>query len=608
MLEEWFLRIIQLVIFFLATSLLYEDYRSNKRPQKLCLVISFFVIMLKEMIALLVVSGQTFFTLPGAHFWFPVVNDSLGNLFYMFMSYSLYLGYWKRSAASVKKTLIVTVLSLAVLGALIYYYWHPFAYNQRPYFTFWGNTFFKLLQLGLVGAIIGYLGIQKQGLFKGWMQGGFYILLLAHILHFTILIRFQGQGIGIATERLESIVLFLGYLTLALSQIKPKIQPKLILLLISILLLPGILTIIMISTELKNRLLVFTYEKVSQEGVLNTIFELKKTLYLIAGLGVVLASFIGYIFSTRIINPLARLVQGAKEVGKGELSSRIDVKTKDELGELADEFNQMTASLQEKTSKLEQTNKKLVLVNQELVEKGRELVQASKMASIGQLAGGVAHEINNPLASMLGWAQLGQEMIEKKKAKAEEKECLNTIKRYLQTIVHGVRRCRVVTESLLKISRQMDLSETVLVDINQVIEDTFVLIQYQTRFRNIEIKKIFASDLPKLKVNLGQLQQVFSDLISNAALAMPKGGKLSIITSNKDGKFAEVKIIDTGCGIPGEHLDKVFDPFFTTRKTGQGMGLGLSVAYGIIKQHGGIIEVESKEGFGSTFTVRLPVA
>jgi signal transduction histidine kinase len=268
----------------------------------------------------------------------------------------------------------------------------------------------------------------------------------------------------------------------------------------------------------------------------------------------------------------------------------------------------MTTNLRESTFKLEKTNKKLEKVNQELIEKGEELVHAAKMVSIGQLAGGVAHEINNPLMSMLGWAQLGQEIIEKEEKKAipVDQGYLKTLKRYFKTIEEGARRCQVVTESLLKISRQMDISETQLVDINQVIEDTFTVLQYQTRLKNIEIKRDFSPSLPKVNVNLGQMQQVFFDLISNAALAMPQGGELSISTVFSDDKFIDIEIADTGCGISRENLDKIFNPFFTTRETGKGMGLGLSVAYGIIKQQGGTIKVESKEGIGTTFTIRLP--
>ena len=606
-LEEWFLRILQLVVIFLATSFLYENYRTTKRPQDLCLVLSFVVVVLKQTVALLVISGQVYFKLSGSHFWFPVVDRSLETLFYLFMSYTMFLTY-SQAKPEIKKILSITIISLAAFASLMWYYWQPYAYNKFTFGKFWGDPFFGILHLGLVGVIITYLYLQKKGLFKTWMQAAFYMILLAHLLHLTNLIKTQDQIV--ALKRVGEITMFLGYLSLALSQIRLKIQPKFILVLMLVLLLPTILTVLMVSNEVRNRLLVFTYEKLSIESVLDTVFDLKKVLYLIAGLGVVVASFIGYIFSGRIVAPLTRLVQGTRRVGKGDLSAKIELETQDELKELADEFNRMTDSLREKTFKLEKINQRLKIVNQELIEKGEELVQAAKMASIGQLAGGVAHEINNPLLSMLGWAQLGREIVEKEEGRAapEGKKYLKTLKKYLETIEQGTRRCQAVTESLLKISRQMDLNEPKLVDINQVIEDVIALMLYQINFKNIEIKRNFSSSLPKVNVNPGQIQQVFFDLISNATLAMPQGGKLSIETSCKDDKFVEIKIRDTGCGISPKNLDKVFDPFFTTRETGKGRGLGLSVAYGIIEQHNGTIKVESKEKVGTTFTIRLPAA
>ncbi|MBL7170467.1 MAG: HAMP domain-containing protein [Candidatus Omnitrophica bacterium] len=523
------------------------------------------------------------------------------------MSYTMFYSH-AQVKPEIKRILSITIVSLAVFTGLMWYYWQPYAYNKFTFGRFWGDPFFEILHLGLVGVIITYLYLQKRSLFKGWMQGALYMILLAHFFHLTNLINAQGQIV--ALRRVEEITIFLGYLTLALSQIRLKIQPKFILVLLSVLLLSTILTVLMVSNEVRNRLLVFTYEKLSAESALDTVFDLKKVLYLIAGSGVVLASFIGYIFSGRIVNPLTRLVQGTRRVGKGDLSTRIEVETRDELGELAQEFNRMTDSLREQTSKLEKANWRLKIVNQELIEKGQELAQAAKIASIGYLAGGVAHEINNPLMSMLGWAQMGREIVEKEEGKAtpEEKKYLKTLKGYLETIEEGTRRCQVVTESLLKISRQMDLDKIQLVDINKVIEDVFSLMLHQAKFKNIEIKKDLSLLLPKVEINVGQIQQVFIDLMSNAALAMPQGGELSISTSCKDDKFVEIKIRDAGCGISSGNLDQIFDPFFTTRKTGKGMGLGLSVAYGIIEQHNGTIEAESKEKAGTTFTIRLPVA
>lgn len=606
-LEEWFLLIIQLVTIFLATSLLYEGYLVNKRPQDLWMAASFWVITLKQTLALLVISGRIFFKLADFHFWFYILNNFLETIFYLFMIYAMVLGYAK-IRLGIKRILSIASVFLVISGGLIWCYWWMRAGVGFTFVDFWNYIFFEILHCGLIGVIISYLYLQKKGLFRGWMQAAFYLIFSAHIVYLGNMVGPQDKSVIL--QRIEEGMIFGGYLLLALSQIKFRIQPKFVLVITSVLLFSTVLTVLMVSNEVKNRLMVFTYEKISNEGIFNTVYELKKVLYLIAGLGVLLASFIGYIFSGKIVKPLSHLVKGAKRVGEGDLTGKIEIETRDELRELADEFNQMTVKLKANTSKLEQSNEMLKKVNRELIEKGQALVHAAKLASIGQLAGGVAHEINNPLTTILGWAQLGQEMIEGSLASASprDKEELETLKRYLNTIEKGSRRCQIVTDSLLKISRQMDLAESKLVDINQVIEDTFVIMKYQSSLKNIRIKKDFSSPLPLVKVNVGQIQQVFFDLISNATLAMPEGGELYLNTLTKGDGFVEISVTDTGCGIPKENLDKISNPFFTTREASKGMGLGLSVAYGIISQHNGVIDVKSREGFGTTFTIRLPVA
>ncbi|MDD5449300.1 MAG: ATP-binding protein [Candidatus Omnitrophica bacterium] len=600
-LEEWFLLIIQLVTIFLAASLLNENYLSNKRPRDLWMVISFWIITLKQTVLLFIISGRIFFYLKGRDPMFLALNNILETLFYLFMACAVLLGYDKIKLG-IKRLISIFGAFLAVSAVLAWYYW---ALSGHERFT--SPVFFEIIHLGLIGVIIAYLYLQNKGLFKTWMQAAFYLILSAHIINLNNLIAPLDKG---DFFQIEEAVLFAGYLLLALSQIKFRIQPKFIMVIISVVLFSTLLTVLMVSNEVKNRLTIFTYEKVSREGILDTVYELKKVLYLIAGLGVVLASFIGYIFSSKIIKPLNRLVKGARRVGEGDLNGKIDIQTDDELRELADEFNEMTAKLKLNTSKLEKTNEALNKVNQELIKKGQELIHAAKLASIGQLAGGVAHEINNPLTAILGWSQLGQEMIENKGTKiiAQEKEYLETLKKYLNIIEKGGRRCQLVTESLLKISRQMELTESKMVDINQLLDDVFAMMKYQSSLKKIRIKKDLAPNLPSVNVNPGQIQQVFFDIISNATLAMPEEGELFLATSTKGHDFIEIKVTDTGCGISRENIDKLFSPFFTTREANKGMGLGLSVAYGIIKQHNGDIEVKSAEGIGTTFTIRLPIA
>jgi signal transduction histidine kinase/DNA-binding response OmpR family regulator len=225
-----------------------------------------------------------------------------------------------------------------------------------------------------------------------------------------------------------------------------------------------------------------------------------------------------------------------------------------------------------------------------------QLVQAEKLASIGQLAAGVAHEINNPIGVILGFAQL---MLKRTSEDDPLHKPLATIER------EGV-RCKEIVQDLLHFAaqRQPLLSR---VDINAVIEAASELMPHHVNSENVKVVKGYTSGLPPVLGDENQLQQVFLNIMLNAYQAMPNGGQLRI-ASRADGKEVQVIFADTGSGISQENLKRVFDPFFTTKEVGEGTGLGLSISYGIIEQHGGTIEVESEPGTGSTFTVKLPIA
>ena len=226
-----------------------------------------------------------------------------------------------------------------------------------------------------------------------------------------------------------------------------------------------------------------------------------------------------------------------------------------------------------------------------------KVVQSAKMASLGVMAGGITHEIRNYMAVCSSAARLIQKNPDDKVLRQEcaDKVCSN------------IHRASQIIENLLKFSRVSE-EDFGPVNLNETLELSLSLITHQIKLHQIELNREFAKDLPYVMGNANLLQQVFFNLILNAYNAMPKGGKLTVSTLlNSDGE-AEIRFVDTGCGIPGENLEYIFDPFFTTMPAGQGTGLGLSVSYGIIKQHSGSIEVESKVDVGSTFTVRLPLA
>jgi len=233
----------------------------------------------------------------------------------------------------------------------------------------------------------------------------------------------------------------------------------------------------------------------------------------------------------------------------------------------------------------------------ELEETQRQLVQAEKIASLGRLSAGVAHEINNPLAGVLIYA----DMLMKELA-GNEQWCQD-----LQEIINQTLRCKQIVARLLEFSRQ-SLDERVLFDVNEIIGHCVALLQHQSLFHNVEIIQNLESDLPQILGNPGELEQVFTNLMLNATDAMEGTGKVTIISrSEPEAKKVVLAFTDTGPGIPLEIRGKIFEPFFTTKPVGVGTGLGLSIVYGVIQRHGGSIETESPPDGGTTFIIRLPL-
>ncbi|MGA2881959.1 MAG: ATP-binding protein [Bryobacteraceae bacterium] len=226
----------------------------------------------------------------------------------------------------------------------------------------------------------------------------------------------------------------------------------------------------------------------------------------------------------------------------------------------------------------------------------RRLVQADKLSSIGLLAAGVAHEVNTPLAVISTYAQ----MLAKQISEDEQKSKL------LDKIAKQTFRASEIVNSLLSFSRTSP-TEFVEVDVSKVIQETLSLVEHQLKKSAIEVKLDAPPSLPPVKGNAGKLQQVFLNLFLNARDAMDAGGTLTIHAWNESG-FARIDVADSGQGIAPEHLERIYDPFFTTKAALKGTGLGLSVTYGIVREHGGTIEVDSRLGAGSRFRVKLPLA
>lgn len=235
-------------------------------------------------------------------------------------------------------------------------------------------------------------------------------------------------------------------------------------------------------------------------------------------------------------------------------------------------------------------------IEEDLEQTHRRLMQSEKMAGLGRLAAGVAHEINNPMSGIMLYANLVKEEL------GEEHQLATD----LETIIHEAERCKVIVADLLEFSHQ-NTYEMEPVNLNEVVQKTLTILQHQPLFQNIEINRQFDPDLPPILGNSIRLNQVTMNIVVNAAQAMEGKGTIRILSrirANKD--VVELEISDSGPGIPDELLEKIFDPFFTTKATGEGTGLGLSVSYAIVKEHKGTIRVKSSAGNGTVFTLRFP--
>ncbi len=360
-------------------------------------------------------------------------------------------------------------------------------------------------------------------------------------------------------------------------------------------------------------------EKIGEVRIALTLENLKaeidksETTSILLTLLVVLSAIIIMAAFVRVITrPIESLVKVAEEISRGDLSKTVNIHRRDEIGHLAESFNRMIESLKLSQEEIEEYNRtleeKIIERTSELEDAQTQLIQSEKMAALGQLAAGVAHELNNPLGGILGYAQFTLEKLEKKKLEDMTQRDLDSYQRYLKDIETQARRTKTIVQNLLKFSRTSHTAEFDKLDINAVIEETLTFIEHQLMMKQIKLNKEFGADIPMTSGNAGQLQQVFTNIIINAMHASDPGSEISILTRYLPplGEFpgaVEITISDQGHGISEENLKKIFEPFFTTKEVGKGTGLGLSVSYGIIKEHGGEIKVKSKIGEGTSFTI-----
>jgi two-component system NtrC family sensor kinase len=339
-------------------------------------------------------------------------------------------------------------------------------------------------------------------------------------------------------------------------------------------------------------------------GVLKQPFDdvLRRTLMTflgIAAIGILLIIFFSVLLAKRIANPLRKLEGISRKITEGNYNHEFKAKGPIEIEHLASSLNTMAKQLEAEKRELEDwantLEKKVEERAEEMKKIHSQLFRSEKLASLGKLAAGVAHEINNPLTGILTNSSLLLEDMDKDDPRRED----------VEVMVKETIRCREIVKRLLDFARQTKPQKR-LASINTLIENIILLVRNQASFRNITIDKELGENIPELLADPDQIQQVFVNIILNAAEAMARGGKLAIQSKvSADRRNIIVSFADTGPGIPESARERIFDPFYTTKE--HGTGLGLSISYGIIEQHGGTIAVESVVGKGSTFTIQLPI-
>jgi len=332
---------------------------------------------------------------------------------------------------------------------------------------------------------------------------------------------------------------------------------------------------------------------------------------LTAALAIVIFTAVTLVVNHLVYQPLDDLEAGARLVSAGDRTSLIPVRRPDEIGHLAESFNRMTLALQRSEKDLAQWAHTL---EQKVEEKTSELrlaeaqtVQAEKLASVGLLAAGIAHEINNPLTGILTFAHLVRATLPEGSAEADD----------MDIVIRETKRCAGIIRRLLDFAREKT-PEVVHGDLNAVIRETIQFVEHQVGFQNVVFALDLDPQLPAIWMDPNQIKQVIMNLIVNARDAMAERGRLCVNSRRLPSLFSpgvgrravpavELTFTDSGSGIPEADLPKIFDPFFTSKEPGKGVGLGLSVGYSIIKAHDGTIDVASEIGHGTTFRIVLPV-
>lgn len=333
---------------------------------------------------------------------------------------------------------------------------------------------------------------------------------------------------------------------------------------------------------------------IKQQGIAITLYVLVFLCVISVALCLILWNFVS--------TPVSLLVRGMEKVAGGDLDYSLDIHTKDEIGELAHAFNAMTSDLKRTKDELViwgNTLEKKVQEKTEAIHRAQaQLIHSEKLASLGRMAAGVAHEINSPLTGIVTFGHL---LLKRFPPGTQEHEDV-------EVIIDQANRCSNIIKGLLGFARA-SAAEKAPANINDIIFRSLNIVRNKADFFNIKLITDFDESLASVKADPSQLQQVFLNMIVNAADAIDGKGTMTITTRNlteKNEDFVEIVFSDTGSGISEEDMEKIFEPFFTTKPVGKGTGLGLAVSHGIIQDHGGKISVKSKVGEGTSFHIKLP--
>ncbi len=315
------------------------------------------------------------------------------------------------------------------------------------------------------------------------------------------------------------------------------------------------------------------YVGAREAAFLGLVHTFNQRVALIAAICILLAGVIAVPIGYVITRPITDLVAAHRRLAEGDMNVRVETYGNGELAVLGRSFNAMAETIHRTQ---------------------QELLHKEKLASMGQLAAGVAHELNNPLGTILLFAEAVQRELPPDDPHRDD----------LKMIIQETTRARKIVADLLNFARQQEVlaQDT---DLHALLDQVIENLRHQPTFAQVEIVRDYGPDVPVIQADPAQLQQVFINLLNNAAEAIEGPGTIAISTRSLNGQV-EIRIADTGCGIPEENLGKLFTPFFTTKPPGKGTGLGLSIVYGIVKMHRGQIGVRSEVGKGTTFTITLP--